>query len=356
MAQLLTLIERVIAQIGTVLTILGVIQGSTSKAAQENVPFHIDNTVDIAESQLSDATFGLAAIKTAIDTLTSNQATEFADIMAAIAAVQQAGSPVTLPTTPPSGYGSFSPTDTAAAVWEYVEPNFTRRVGDELATIFGVASRFADWGIAFPSQVIEPWWLCGDWSDTNSPSPASSIPFPLDFTTIIESDKTVGDWYGRVWESAFPTFPTSDGTVVVLDTTSSFIYWLNISQAEWDALRAQVLATVAVPPVWPGLSGATLLTPVAIDVGVTITETMQGALISITSAPVKSGFFTFDDALSYRNIGALAFFTDNGDLEFPQLLGFTTAVYLPKTMETAAGLKLRSIGGVTGTITPFTIP
>jgi hypothetical protein len=107
--------------------------------------------------------------------------------------------------------------------------------------------------------------------------------------------------------------------------------------------------------VWPGLAGVTLGTPVAIAAGVTITTPMDGVLIDITAAPVKQGYFTFDTVLSYRNIGALAFQSDDGQEEFPQTLGFTSAVYCPKTMQHAAAVVFRSSVGLTGTITPFIV-
>jgi hypothetical protein len=109
-------------------------------------------------------------------------------------------------------------------------------------------------------------------------------------------------------------------------------------------------------PVWPGIANVTTLAPVAIDVTVTITEAMEGVIVTITGVPSKQGQFVLGDLISWRNVGAIAFTDDNGQAEYPQLLGLQNAVYCPKAMAHAGGVVVRASPGVTGTITPFTIP
>jgi hypothetical protein len=122
------------------------------------------------------------------------------------------------------------------------------------------------------------------------------------------------------------------------------------------AIEAITPATPApAPPVWPGLAQATLGTPVALATGVTITEAMDGVIVNITGAPTKQGYFTYDDTKSWRNTGSLSFFNDIGAQEYQQYLGFETAIYCPKVMVRAAGVKLHCASGVTGTVTPWTI-
>jgi len=122
------------------------------------------------------------------------------------------------------------------------------------------------------------------------------------------------------------------------------------------AIEALTPATpIATPPVWPGLAKATLGTPVALATGVTIAEAMDGVIVNIASAPTKQGYFTFDDVRSWRNIGAVSFYSDTGAQEYPQGLGFESALYCPKVMVRAAGVKVRCASGVTGTVTPWTI-
>ena len=110
-----------------------------------------------------------------------------------------------------------------------------------------------------------------------------------------------------------------------------------------------------VAPVWPGISAVTLGTPEAIAPMLTITTPCHGVIVTLTAEPSKSSFFSFDGVNSYRNLGALSFTSDDGQQEISQSLGFTTAVYTPKSMALAAGLKLRSVGGVAGTVTPWVI-
>jgi hypothetical protein len=107
-------------------------------------------------------------------------------------------------------------------------------------------------------------------------------------------------------------------------------------------------------PVWPGDALATRGTPVALASGLTITEPMDGILVAITSVAAKQMYFTYDDARAYRHIGALAFVTDAGDIEGWQSLGFVSAIYTPRTMARAAGVKIMSVVDTVGTVTPWT--
>jgi hypothetical protein len=116
-----------------------------------------------------------------------------------------------------------------------------------------------------------------------------------------------------------------------------------------------VPGALVLPPLWPGLAAVTLGTPVSLDAGVTITETMDGVIVHITSAPTKQGYFTFDGTRAWRNIGALSFFDDNGQQERAQTMAFESGIYCPTTMGHAAGVKLRSSVDVVGTITPWVV-
>jgi len=103
------------------------------------------------------------------------------------------------------------------------------------------------------------------------------------------------------------------------------------------------------------LGKATFLTPHALLDQLTITAPMDGISIAIASAPTRLSFFQFDDLRSYRNLGAISFFSDNGDQEPAQTMGFDEAIYTPRTMVRAGGVKIRVTGGVVGTIFPWTI-
>jgi hypothetical protein len=134
-----------------------------------------------------------------------------------------------------------------------------------------------------------------------------------------------------------------------------------VSRAEWSAYvsavyPAPVQVDVNVPPVWPGLDKVTLGTAVALDSGVTITEPMDGVLISITGTdPSFDHYYTYDDLRAYRNVGALVFISDDGEAEGFQPIGFVSAVYCCRSMKRAAAVKLKCGHGLAGTVTPWTV-
>jgi hypothetical protein len=148
---------------------------------------------------------------------------------------------------------------------------------------------------------------------------------------------------------------------IVGDWTISGTVRARVTMAEWDAMMAlrfpaPVAVDVNVPPVWPGLDKVTLGTAVALAPGLTITEPMDGVLISITGTePSFTHWFTYDDLRAYRNVGALVFLTDDGQAENFQPIGFVSAVYCPRSIKRAGAVKVMTGHGLTGTVTPWTI-
>ena len=94
------------------------LRGSSDQTAKENVPFTIETNVALIDSNVRDPAHGLAAIITAIQSVrldtTSPHIGTITDVLDAIALL----TPVTLPTTPPPGYGGAD----APTVWAYVIP------------------------------------------------------------------------------------------------------------------------------------------------------------------------------------------------------------------------------------------
>lgn len=355
LSEILARLNKLISLISTALSILGIIEGSTNKAAQENVPFHISTEVDIIGAVVTDAGFGNAALKTLLDTLTSNQATEFADIMSAIAAIPVTGAPVTLPATFPPTWA----TDLGNDVWGWPVP--TR--GNPAFTHLANAGDAAEQRGSPQVQEITPfgdamWTVIGDWGQEGVSDPNPNSTFTLDVTTILASDATSADWLNRVYSTMLWLPPFTNGCLGLDDVSSSNWSWVvDLPIDKWLQLKANLglINTATVAPVWPGLAKVTLGTPVAISSGFTVTGPMHGVLVDITSLAANKPFFDFDGSLSYRNIGALAFQEDNGQEEFPQNLGFTSAVYCPKTMALAAACVVRADTSMTGTVTPWTI-
>jgi hypothetical protein len=305
-------------------------------------------SVSDIQSQINNVTWGLQALH-------NQMATQYANILAAIGNPQQATAPVVLPASPPSGYGGPSTNEIGDAVWlYYLDP--VGDMGEALATCRGILGTMVRWnGLPNPRwPYLTP--LFGENGviyDADEWVP----PVDLDITTILPTDTSPLGWVRRAYPSDawVETYPTYQGVAWYDDSPGGGKVWgLTMSQAEFERIKATLYPSLTPAPLWPGLDHVVLGTPVALAAGVTITVPMDGVIVEITAAPVKQGYFTFDDVVSWRNIGALAFFSDNGDEEFPQQLGFQHAVYVPRSMTSASGVKIRCSAGVAGTVTPWT--
>lgn len=350
-----TLLLKVIGTLNTILSLLGLIQGNGAKSAQENVPFHIDTVTSEMWALASDSAVGLAAIKAQLLIIDAHISSVDSSLAASIAGRQSGTTPVILPTTPPAGYGGPSSGTIAYDVWNFVfADGYQAQIMTESAGLAAV--NLSTIGAMFQTMTT-PWYRHGGaWTEAAGPSGYNSDPvFPI--ASILSTD-TLPVFLDR--ESYYTGWadPIGSGYYSVDDGSGSgFVYVTTITAAEFIVLRDGVTpgAALLVPPVWPGLPLVTLGTPVALSTGLTITTPMDGAIVNLASEPAKAGFFTFDDVNSYRNLGALSFFDDDNNQEPPQSLGFTDAQYCPKTMVRARGVKVRCVGGVVGTITPWVI-
>lgn len=349
-------LNQLIGQQDQTLTEIAILLGQDRNSARETTSQQILTAIDGIISLLNDPTIGLDALHSQIAALAANQVTDTSSIITAIGTPQQVGDPVTLPTTTPSGGAWLDAGNAGNTIWEFTEvpgditpyeANYRAGAWVDFLEVDGVGPQI-DW--LFYASAYHPVF---DYAWT--------VSYPSDDPSTILSTDDMLTWLTRVNPGASCSwFGGTGAQVAVHFSTGSDIedFLTLIIDAQFQVLKAQLFPSSSSEnaPVWPGLSGVTLLTPVAIADGVTITEVMHGCLIAVASYPLSRGQFSFNGVISVRNLGALAFFSDNGDEEFPQTLGFTSAVYLPKSMASAAGLVFRTTGGVTGTITPFTIP
>jgi len=121
----------------------------------------------------------------------------------------------------------------------------------------------------------------------------------------------------------------------------------------WRAQEIPPDEPAVVPPVWPGSAGVTLGTPVALVDQLHLVGTMDGIIVNVTTPPSKVGKRAIGGAFYDYNTGEVAFETDSGDIEPWQYLGFRDAIFTPKTMTSAAGVRLRVLAGAEGTVTPW---
>lgn len=318
-------------------------------SAKEKVPYFISNEVtSIAEN--------VVALQAAVATLSATLELDNTAILLAISEVQQAGSPVTLPTTTPSGGTWIDNSNIGTAVWTYVPPyTGTEMVQDTMSFLSGVLNVLST-EVLFPYEGNPHFGLYMAGSRTTGDAYPGLGP-TVQTASILASDSVL-TWLTRE-EPTFDWAPWAGcPDYIAAQTTDEAMEWIClISPTDLTAIQALLMPSRHLTaPVWPGLTGVTLLTPVALDIGVTIAEACSGAIIDITAVPSKQGQFALGDMTSWRNVGAIAFVDDNGEAEYPQTLGLVHGVYLAKSMAVAAGLVLRASPGVTGTVTPFTIP
>jgi hypothetical protein len=176
----------------------------------------------------------------------------------------------------------------------------------------------------------------------------------VDIATFLNG---VTGWTG--WSHSNPfTGRTSDYAWVVLDGSFNTNYTFlrcDITNAQQAWITGAAAAGGLTAPIWPGLAGVTLGTPVALADRVVIEEALHGVLVNVTSPPHGLGKFEIGSQSFWYRLGMLYFVSDNGDVEAAQPLGCGNAIYVPKTMAEASGALLRVKGDPEGTVTPWTL-
>ena len=350
MTALLQAIFRYVAQILSLVTGIQMAQAAQATAEQTDA---IKADTEEIKLKINDSTFGLAALQSQIATLSATLAIDVTALLTAIGTPQQAGDPVTIDPLSTITVSNASADAIATAVWVFDGPTTTFNAIDLLEDAAVTNVSWNDWGPAVRNHQLAGWQTQAQTFIDQTIAPGGDL-LPLDFSTVLATDATAVDWLNRLWGSTyFEDWGGGSPGVIASDGNSYWVPWLQTPTFQLLRDQALGLTGVKVPPVWPGLAGVVLGTPVALAAGVTITAPMDGVIIAVTSYETKLGFFTFDTTISLRNAGALAFFTDNGQEELPQSLGFLDAVYCPKTMTTAAGVVVRLSNDIVGTITPW---
>lgn len=330
-------------------TIVNAINGAVTAPTPTQPLGVILQQVDTIESQVTSPLFGLAHIEA---TIVTNQAA----LLAAIGSPQQSGAPVTLPPSPPPVYVAPTSSANAVDVW-----NFPVTAGgfnliaafEALQHIANAAANMADFGspIARSNPFV---YLVGGGQQSYFNS--SVLPVPVMAMQNCRASDTVLSFFQR--EDPIRTWvqDTSFGGRVHASVLSGFFTWVaTVYDGELQAWRAATALPSSVP-VWPGIAGVTLGTPVAITSSMNIPGPMQGVIIDITATDPNRTLFNVGGMLANRNIGTCTFVDDHGEAEPVHFLNFQKAVELPHTMASASSFRLQNAAGLVGTITPFTIP
>lgn len=341
---------RISTMIGLAQGIVSLLDGPTANTQTDLVT----REVDLVLSDLNDPTFGLSPLHVQLVNLSIDLASAKGAILAAISDLTNGVTPVSLPVSPPAGYGYVGDSAIFNAVWnglnspDLVTPyGYLKPLGIENFFRTGYAAHYPfddqytwdnphydQFGNVFPSNPL---------FDT------ANILASDDLLTYMTRENPLMDcsWQGGI-----------GSRVRVHDSinTGGNTWVTTMDDPAFQALKARLFPSVSndLLPVWPGAAGVNLGSPVAVDVGVTITTDMDGVLVDLTSVPARLSAYTFGTAISYKALGGLAFVSDSGEVEPYQTLGFTSAIYTPKTMARASGVVFRSLFGVVGTITPWT--
>lgn len=356
MATLLAYVQRILGVVTQIVAIVTGISSAQSAQATSDEVVAIKADTEEIKLKINDSVFGLEQINTNVLAVITDLTADFDALTAQVAALQStvdAGVTVTFIAAPVED-------NIANAVWDFLDSVTARTTIQmlELTAMPPVYLGSID-SLELAIRAPWPWRVGGDWNATGAANPNEGTVIPLDVTTIIAADATSYDWIFRVYDGDLGGFLGDDGFYTVTDFVDANWNWVAyLPQSEFLQLKANLglLSTNPTAPVWPGLSGVTLGTPVAISLSFTVDGPLQGVIVDLTAVPTLKGHYDYDGLSQSLKIGALTFVSDNGDAEYVQALGFTNEVYVPKNMSSATSCKVRAVSGVTGTVTPFTIP
>lgn len=163
-----------------------------------------------------------------------------------------------------------------------------------------------------------------------------------DLSTITAALQTINQHAAAV-DTSLAAYRTGN-----LYTVQDILDRLDTVEAKIDALSLQTA------PVWPGLAGVTIGGAVALVDQLVLSGPMHGILVNVTSPPVGLGQYRVGGRrLDYGQM-RIAFETDNGELEGWQYFGFEQAIYTPHSMTIAANCRFQLLGGLGGTVAPWT--
>jgi hypothetical protein len=290
-----------------------------------------------------------------VEVLENNALAQLGAIATKVGALTSTSVGVSLPATPPPGYGGPSSGAVASDVWHYADP-FTGQTMLSYQEVAGVFPSFLE-TVGWVAETAYPWWgWQGPVDEPLSTPPTLGTIFPLDTTTILPTDATVLDWLERVYPGSpwgvvgghFPGIPDNHGTG---------LWVVTMTPDEFKALGGAGGSgggTVYVPPVWPGLAHVTLGAPVAISEAFMVAGPMHGVIVDLSSVSPKKTTYDIDGQTAHRQIGSLVFVNDDGKAESFQALRFEHEVFVPKTFKEAANCFVQCDSSDVGTVTPWT--
>jgi len=327
--------------------------GETGQPAQEHQPYAIEESVQFIQERLLVGPQSLSGLLDAIHNVTRDVNAHTDQVVGNVQ--------VTWPPDPPSWYTAPPALDGVPdAVWNWLLPSANVNAWIGLAQAYFGAWNVGQAALPYPA---DPRWgfYVGTGPAEGTRGPAVLVYPTPDWAGVL-ADDTVLSWLQRTdtsglvwtdsgrglgaWATLYDSLSNAVGQVVPLFTEETF-----------DSLRPAPPSppSILVPPIWPGAANVTLGTLYDLAKTATISEPMDGVLVVISGFPNYSYKYQYDDIPSYRHIGGLSFFDDQGHSETYQGLGFASAIYTPRTMRRAAGVRYFTDHSPVGTIQPWTI-
>lgn len=293
-------------------------------------------------------------LQASIDAFRAETLSNSLAIITAISNLPQTGDPVVLPTTPPGGYGGLPGGDIFNAVWNglnapdlYTPYQYVKDAGMRAEFLSGYATLApADGNFSYYGQLYDEFG--------NPPG-----FYPVFDLALLDPSDTLLTFMITCNPGATVFWSPADGLQVAVngdngDGTAKFLTTWN--EASFQALKQTVFpsSTFAGLSLWPGLSGVTFGSTVALASAVDLDEPMNGILIHLDTVPPDKARYIIGSLTATAHIGQIAFSAGITGMEYPQNLSFPDEIYVPTTMILALGVKIRCVPGVTGTVTAWT--
>jgi len=342
LGEILLFCEEILGKIAQALGLLNIINAFVSGNQLSPTDRLLLQATSDTIKAIDNGTYGLAAMTDQLDA-----------IQATLATLQQSGVPVTLPTTPPSGYGVDTST-LPGLIWAYPDPTSGQPAIDLLADAGLFVVNLANMEAQFPVNSSRFFSVTGTWwSDYGTNSSASDPIFPV--ANILPTD-TLDVFLER---ESFWTGWTQNGSgfwiVNQAGGTAPFYYICTLSDLDFINLRDSLTpaSSTFIPPVWPGIANVVLGSSVALSSALVVEGPMNGLLVHLSSTPPGKPTYLLGTELATAHIGQVAFQTDNDQMEYPQNLSFAEENYCPQTMVSAVNAMIRCVPGVSGYCTPW---
>lgn len=338
-----------------VLSIANSILGIVGTTAQEHQKFNVERFAANAANTVNSPTFGNAALLAAINSVNDQVIAAATSLTLQIENLTDGTTPVSLPPTPPTGYGGLGDSATFDAVWLGLKSPDVVTPYEFLYSV-GTRAEFQT-GYATLSQADGNWYYYNQSYDQFGIAPSF---FPVFDLALLDPADTLLSFVTTCNPIATCFWSPSTGLQVQVngDSGDGTAHFLSVwNESTFQQLKASIFPVVSLfnPPVWPGLGHVTLGSPVAIASQLTVTGPMDGVIVTITSVSTSKPALDYDGEIAYKFIGGLSFVDDNGDVEPFQQLAFNNALYSPKVMTRAASVVVRADPSVAGTITPWVI-